>query len=147
MAVLYKGLSENNTSNFIMMTDNIRCRCWWYSSRGWTFPPLFHYILLLCDRWQNRGSLTKCHLTWKCGWSKDASLYSSMQKKIVPIDLCWLLLNGYGDQIVDVSTVGWWVVHFSKWWQQCERHATSWMSLQIFMRITCRLLFISGKNA
>ena len=28
-------------------------------------------------------------------------------------DVCWLLLNIYGDQTVNVSTVRWWVVHFS----------------------------------
>ena len=26
----------------------------------------FHYILFLCDRWQQRNSQTKCCLTWKC---------------------------------------------------------------------------------
>ena len=28
--------------------------------------PVFHYILLPCDRWQQRVSLTKWHLTQKC---------------------------------------------------------------------------------
>ena len=45
-------------------------KCWRYSSRGWTFPPRFCYILLLCDKWQQRGCLTEWHLTWKCKWSK-----------------------------------------------------------------------------
>ena len=43
---------------------DIRAGCWWYNTRCWTFLPVFHYILLLCDRWHWRGSLTKCHLTW-----------------------------------------------------------------------------------
>ena len=34
-------------------------------------------------------------------------------KKMAPIDICQCLLNVYGDQTVDVSTVSWWVVHFS----------------------------------
>ena len=38
------------------------------------------YILLLCNRWQQRGSLTKWRLTWKHGWSKRVSLSSSMRK-------------------------------------------------------------------
>jgi len=60
---------------------DIRGGCWWYGSRGWAFPPIFHYMLFLCDRWQQRGRLTKWHLTWKCGWSKGVWLNSSMQKK------------------------------------------------------------------
>jgi len=34
-------------------------------------------------------------------------------EKIAPIDIRWHLLNIYGDQTVAVSTVRWWVVHFS----------------------------------
>ena len=26
-------------------------------TRGWTFPPVFHYMLLPCDRWQQSGGL------------------------------------------------------------------------------------------
>ena len=49
--------------------------------RGWSFPPVFHYILLLCDRWQQRGNLTKWHLTWKWVCSESVSLHSSVRKK------------------------------------------------------------------
>jgi len=35
------------------------------------------------------------------------------EKKMVPIDIHWHLLNVYGDQRVDVSTVRRWVVHHS----------------------------------
>ena len=49
---------------FNMLAYDIRGgRCWWYSSRGWTFPPVFHYISLPCDRWQQSGTLTQRHLT------------------------------------------------------------------------------------
>ena len=33
------------------------------------------------------------------------------------IDIHQHLLNTYRDQAVDVSTVRWWVVHFSRWHQ------------------------------
>ena len=56
-------------------------RCWWYGSRGWTFPPTSHYILLSWDRWQQRGTLTQWCLTWKCIWNIWVSLNSSMWKK------------------------------------------------------------------
>jgi len=63
-----------------MSAHNIRGECWWYGSRGSTFPPASHYILLACKRWQQRDSLTKWHVTWKCIWSKDMPLNSSMRK-------------------------------------------------------------------
>jgi len=54
----------------IMLAHSIRGRCWWYNSRGWTFCPVSHYVLLPCNRWHQRSSLTKWHLTWKSIWSK-----------------------------------------------------------------------------
>jgi len=62
---VYKGSSESNDSYFITLLHNIRGKSWEYCSRGWTFPPISHYVLLLCDRWQ-KGSLTEQHLTQKC---------------------------------------------------------------------------------
>ena len=70
--------------------------CWWYASRGWTFPPKSYYMLWPCNRWQQRGTLTKWHLTWKCIWSKGVTLNSSMQKKWHPltfIDVCWTFME------------------------------------------------------
>ena len=81
---------------FITSAHNIRGRCWWYDSRGWTFPPIFHYILLLFNRWLQRGSLTKWCLAQKCARSKGVSLNSSMKKKNTPLtltDVCWTFLE------------------------------------------------------
>ena len=103
---------------FISLAHRVRGRCWWYGSRGWTFPKTFHYILLLSDRWHHRSSLTKWHLTWKCVRSKDVSLNSTMQKKLYPLtstDTCFIC----GDQTVDMSTVRWWV------FQQQQQRVTS----------------------
>ena len=89
----YKGCSESNALYFIILTHDIRGRCWWYGNRGWTFPPIFHYILLLCNSWQERSSLTEWHLTRKCGWSKVMELKSSMWKNLHPLtfsDACWM---------------------------------------------------------
>ena len=82
--------------NCSMLAQDIRGRYWRYGSRGWTFPPIFHYIFLLCDKWQQRGSLTKWHLIWECRWSKGVSLNSSMWKKWHPltfIDACWTFVE------------------------------------------------------
>ena len=72
-----------------------------------------HYILLLCDRWQQGGSLTKWCLTWKCLWSKGVSLNFSVWEKMALTDIHRCLLNVYRDQTVDVSTVRQWMVCFS----------------------------------
>ena len=79
------GCSESNASYFILLAHNVRGRCWWGGNRGWTFPPIFLYVLLPCDRWQQRGSLSQQCLTWKCRWSKGVSLNASMQKKRHPL--------------------------------------------------------------
>ena len=97
----------------IMLAHDVRCRCWWYGSRGGTFPPVFHCILFLCDRWQQGGSLTKWCLTWKCIWIKRGGTELLHAEKMALIDIHWWSLSVYGDQTVDVSTVRWWVVHFS----------------------------------
>ena len=65
-SITYESCPKSNASHFIMLACNIRGRCWWYGSRGWTFPTTFGYILLPCERWQQSGSLIKCHLTCKC---------------------------------------------------------------------------------
>ena len=127
---------------FISLAHRVRGRCWWYGSRGWTFPKTFHYILLLSDRWHHRSSLTKWHLTWKCVRSKDVSLNSTMQKKLYPLtstDTCFIC----GDQTVDMSTVRWWVVNLR------SGDSDSWSRLlaQGFMSVAHRLLFITGENA
>jgi len=94
-----------------MLAHDVRGGYWWYGNGGWTFPPTFPYILLLYNRWQQRGSLIDWCLTWKCGWSKDVSLNSSMHKKWHPltfIDACltfmeikqWMWAQWGG---------GWWV--------------------------------------
>ena len=98
--LMYKVYSKHNASYFIMLAHNVRSECWWYGSRGWTFPPISY------SRWQQRGSLTKWCLTWKGMWSKGVGLNSSKWGKLHP-------LNVSGDQNVNVSPVSRWVMHFS----------------------------------
>jgi len=66
-----------------------------------------HYVLLPCYSWQQRSNLTEWCLTWKCMWSNRGPLNSSMRTKMVPIGIHQHLLNTYGDQTVDISTVRW----------------------------------------
>lgn len=93
---MYYGCSESNASYFILLAHNVRGGRWWYGCRGWTFLETLCYMLLPCDRWQQRGSLTKWCLTWKCGWSKSVSLNSSMQKAVYPltfINALWMFME------------------------------------------------------
>ena len=102
--------AHSNVSYFVMLAHDIGC--WWYGSRDWAFPSVSHYIFLFfyCKTdGSRRGSLTNWYLTWKCRWSKGVSLNFSMWKKMAPTDIHQHLLNVYGDQTVNVSTVrgGW----------------------------------------
>lgn len=65
----YEGYLESNACYFTMLSHDIRGRCWYYGSRGWTFLTILHYILLLSDQWQQGNILTQRNLTWKCGVS------------------------------------------------------------------------------
>jgi len=62
---------------------------------------------------------------------------------LVPTDVHWHLLNVYGDQRVDVSTVRWWVACFSNG----DGDSGSLLLVQIFTSMAYHLLFITGKNA
>ena len=121
--IKYEGCSKSNASHFIVLAHNIRSGCWWYDSRGWTFPPISHYMLLPHDSWLQRGSLTEWCLTWTCVRSKDISLNSSTWKKLHLLMLAWNSGCGYSGVMGGASR---------QWWQQHERqtmhscHTTKW---------------------
>jgi len=96
-----------------MLAHNIISGWLWYGYRVWTFPPIFCYMLLLCNRWQQRGSLTERCLTWKHVWSKWVEPSSSMQKKWYPLTFIDACLKASGDQTVDVNAERLWVLCFS----------------------------------
>ena len=60
------------------------------------------YFLVPHDRWQQMGSLTKWHPTWK----KGSMEFSSIQRKWHSLAFSQHLLNVYGDRTVDI---GWYV--------------------------------------
>ena len=55
-------------------------------------PTHQYSVLLPCDRWQQRGALTKCGLTQKWFWNEGVSLNSPMWKKMAPTWLCWKIV-------------------------------------------------------
>ena len=125
-SINYEGCSESNASCFLMLAHDFRGRCWWYGSRGWTFPPISHSMPLLWTKW--------C-LMWRCMWSKGVPLNSSLRKKWHPlpfVDACWMFME----------TKPCWVVHFSS----SDSSSGPSLQVQIFMTTAYRLLFITGKN-
>ena len=67
------------------------------------------YILLLCDSWQQWGSLTEWCLIWECVWSEGEGGIEFLRVEIMaPIDIGQCLLNTYRDQPVDAGTVRLW---------------------------------------
>ena len=48
-----------------MLAHNVRSRCQWYGSRGWTFLPVFCYTLLPCNRLQQRETVCDMEVSIK----------------------------------------------------------------------------------
>lgn len=89
-------LCYEGCSYFTTLDHNVRGRYWWYASKSWTFPPIICYILLLCDKWQQRSDMINMRQTWKFIWSKGLPLNSSVWKKMAPtdiIDACWTVME------------------------------------------------------
>jgi len=132
--------SESNASSFTSFACNVRDRCWWDGSRGWTFLPTLHYILLPCDRLAAQGQSDKMASDMEVCRRQRCVTEFLHAEKMAPIDIQWHLLNVDGDQTVDVSTVRQWVECFS------SGNSGSLAQVQIFMSGACRLLFTIGIN-
>ena len=130
-----------------MLAHDIRGRCWWYGRRSWTFSPIFCYILLSCNRWHQRGSLTKGHLTWTYIWCKGVSLNYSMWEKLHSltfIDACWTVMKikkwmwaqwGSGWCVSAVVTVVWNTSHVQDGCAQLVHHKMKYIFISSFTRI------------
>ena len=98
---------------------------WWYGSRGWTFQPRFHNILLLCDRWAVwqigalHGSEYKgkvCHWILTC-WNNCTHWHLSV------LVVCLWRHNNGGEYSEVVGGA------FQQWKQWNERQALSQMTM------------------
>ena len=63
-------------------------------------------------------------------------------EKMAPTDIHWLLLSFSEDQTDDVSTVRWWMLHFSSG----ESDNGSPPLMQIFMNVACSLFFNADES-
>jgi len=97
-----------------MFTHGVKSEYCQYGSRSRISSLIFRYILVLCHRWQQRGSLTEWCLTWKCVWSKGVELNSSTWNKLHCLTLndwiqhaeCWWRSNSACDSTVKVGHCG-----------------------------------------
>lgn len=110
-----------------MLVRDVRGRRWWCSSRGWTFSSMFCYILLPCNRWQQRGNVTtasdvEVHMRMKqrcCHWIPPGGKKCTQWHPST-------LVNGHGDQPVDGSTVRRWMPCLSSTNGDMEDKPRSW---------------------
>ena len=81
-------------------------------------------MLLSYDRWQQKGQFWQNDI-WHGSVVYGAKVWNWIPpcRKNAPIDIHQCLLNIYGDQTVDVSTLRRLEVSFQWWWQPCERQA------------------------
>jgi len=93
-------------------------------------------MLLPCDRWQQRGSLTQWHLTWNCASTHFVHPFQAKGLNCIPphilngthwhslmlAECLWRPKSGCEHREV-VSCV------FQWWWQQHERQDTFWMAM------------------
>ena len=84
---------------FITWADNVRSRQWWCGSG--------------CVTGGIRGAACPNGVWHESAYEAKLCHWINPCRKMTHIDNHWHLLQVYGDQTVDVSTVRRWVVHFS----------------------------------
>ena len=105
-------------------------------------------MLLLCDiRQQRKGQSDAMESDVEMYIMERCETEFLHAEKMAPIDndIHQLLLNIYGDQTVDMSTVRWWVVHFSSDNSSMKDKLCSGQPCRFLQ--ACRFQFIAGENA
>ena len=141
---MYEGCSKSNVSYFITSAHNTWSK-WWYGKRDQTSRQ-HSFTWYCCVTDASRGVVIWCCMKKRC---VNEFLHV---EKIASIEIRWCLLNIYGDQTVDVSTMRhneaqWgtmrqWVVCFSSG----DVDSGSHLLMQAFRSTACRLLFITSEN-
>lgn len=104
----YEGCSKSSASYVVMLVHNIRGGPWWYGSWSWTFLPIFCFVAV--RQIGLEGQSDKMAVNMKVYMKQRCVTEFFHVEKMPPIDICQHILNIYGDQTEDVSTVRWWVV-------------------------------------
>ena len=77
-----------------MLAHDIRGGCWWYGSRGWTFPPIFTHVVV----WQmaaeghpdTMASDMEVHMKQRC-WIEF--LHAEKMHPLTFINICWMFME------------------------------------------------------
>jgi len=119
------------------------CRLIWLQEQGWelvgTFPPISCYFLLLCNRWQQRGSLTMVSDMEVCRKQKCAISFLHVEK-MAPTGSLWCLWTC-------VETKQWMWAQWGDGWCIPAVVAVGHLHWFTFWQVWFRLLFITSKNA
>jgi len=114
--VIPRGLLWKLCLQFFISVHDVRGRWWWYGSSSRVFPKIFHYILLLCDRWQQRGNLTKwlwhgsTYEAKVCHWILPCRKKCIQWQSLMVAECLWRPNSGCEHSEVMGST-------FQQWWQ------------------------------
>lgn len=140
-------------SLFIMLAHNISSRHWWYGYKGWIFPPLFHYILLLVT-FGSKGAV------WHGSMKQRCVTNFPHVKKLRPlpfISVFWMFVEtcqwmwGQWDRgwcISTVMTVMWKISHILDGHAHTVKNILSSLSVEIYRLWSgsCVRTWISAPN-
>jgi len=112
MRGIVQGLFQKQCLLFILLACDVRGRCWWYGSGGWSFPPVFHYLLFATWQMAAEEKSDKMASDMVVCMKQRCGIEYLCVEGMAPIDIRWRFLNIYRDQTVDVITLRWSVLHF-----------------------------------
>jgi hypothetical protein len=99
------GGSKNNGSYFILLVHDVRGECWWDGSRGWTFLPIVCKFCWCATAAEEQSGKIASDMEVRTKQKCVIGFFHA--EKIEPNDIDQHLLNIYGDQIMDTSTLRW----------------------------------------
>lgn len=115
IASLYKGCSESNASYFIMSAHGVRGGCRQYGSRGWTFPPVFHYGAMWEMAAEGKPDKTASGIETQMKQSHVTEfLHMEKRHPLTFSDTCSMLLENKQWMWAQWGIGG----AFQQWWQQ-----------------------------
>jgi len=145
----YEGCSGSNDPYVIMLANNIRGECWWYGSRGWTFPPTLHCnsIVVTCQT-AAEGLSEKLVSDVEVWMKQGVSLNFSTRETLHPwtfTDACWTFMEiqwwmwaqwNSGWCISAVAIATWKTSHIPDGYPQLSHHKMKNVLMSSFVWIT-----------
>jgi len=139
---IYKGCSESNASHFTVCPQYQRQMV---VVQQWRVNLPSNILFCFVAVWQMaaEGHSDKIAPDMKVRIKRRCVTEFLQAEVMASMDIPRCLLNVYGDQTLDVSTVS---TVLQQWWQRCERQAIFWMATHISKRVACRLLITASRS-